>query len=139
MRRSGFALLELLFVLALLGVFALLATRLFYASINTMHGAARTGESAARFDSAMAVMRDDIFLSDSTEMPDSNSLVIHRAGADTIRWQTTGTDIERTADNATRHWNVEQKIELHQQGKIVLIQPATGGELAMASALEISK
>jgi len=139
MKRSGFAILELLFVLALLGVFALLATQLFRASINVMHNAARTGESAMRFDSAMAVMRDDIFLSASTEMPDSNSLVVHRPDGSIVRWQTAGTEIQRTSGDTIRQWNVDQKIQLRQQGQIVLLQPATGAELAMASALEIGK
>jgi hypothetical protein len=87
----------------------------------------------------MAVMREDIFLSDSTEMSNSNSLVVHQADGGVIRWQAEDSEIQRISGDAQRSWDVGQKIQLHQQGKIILVQPATGGELAMAGALEIGK
>lgn len=139
MKRSGYMILEMLCVLGLLGVFGLISSRLFQSTVTVWHGAAAAGESAMRFDSAMAVMREDVFLSDSTEMPDSNSLVVHQADDNVIRWQAEGSDIQRISGDAQRSWSVGQKIQLRQQGKIVLVQPVTGGELAIASALEIGK
>jgi prepilin-type N-terminal cleavage/methylation domain-containing protein len=139
MKRSGFTVTELLFVLLLLGVFALMGTRLFYASVGIMQGAAKITESAMRFDSAMAAMQHDVFLSDSTEMLSPNSLTVHRTNGSPVQWQASGTDIERTAGDAQQHWNIGQKIDIRLQGQIVLIHPAIGGELAMASALEITK
>jgi prepilin-type N-terminal cleavage/methylation domain-containing protein len=139
MNRRAFALLELLFVLALLGVFALMATRLFYASVAVMRTAALSTESAMRFDSAMAAMRHDVFLSDSIQMLNPDSLEVHRPGGAVIQWETTGNELDRTADNTHHHWDVGQKIELRLQGNILLVRPSVGGELAMASALEIAK
>lgn len=139
MKRSGYMMLELMCVLGLLGVFALISSRLFQSTVTVWHGAAAAGDSAMRFDSAMSVMREDIFLSDSTEMSSSNSLVVHRADSGVIRWQANGSEIQRTSSDAQRSWNVGQKINLRQHGKIVLVQPVTGGELAMASTLEIGK
>ena len=139
MKRSGYMLLELMCVLGLLGVFALISSHLFKSTITVWHGAAVAGDSAMRFDSAMAVMREDVFLSDSTEMPDSNSLVVHQADGGVIRWQAEGSEIQRTSGAAQRSWNVGQNILLRQQGKIVLVQPVTGGELAIASTLEMGK
>ena len=139
MKRSGYMILEMMCVLGLLSVFALISSHLFQSTVTVWHGAAAAGDSAMRFDSAVDVMREDVFLSDSTEMPDSNSLVIHRADGGVIRWQAGGSDIRRISGDAQRNWNVGQKIQLRQQGKIVLVQPVTGGELAIASALEIGK
>jgi prepilin-type N-terminal cleavage/methylation domain-containing protein len=139
MKRSGFTVTELLFVLLLLGVFALMGTRLFYASVGVMQGAAKITESAMRFDSAMAAMQHDVFLSDSTEMLSPNSLTVHQPGGPAIQWQTAGAEIQRTAGDTHQQWNVGQKIDIRLQGQIVLIHPAIGGELAMASALEITK
>jgi hypothetical protein len=103
------------------------------------HGAAATSDSAVRFDSAMAVMRDDVFLSDSIEASNSNRLIVHRPDGGIVRWQAEGSEIQRISGDAQRSWNVGQKIQLRQEGKIVLVQPAVGGELAMASALEIGR
>jgi hypothetical protein len=68
-----------------------------------------------------------------------NSLTVHRTSGSPVQWQASGTDLQRTADNAQQHWNVGQKIDIRLQGQIVLIHPAIGGQLAMASALEITK
>lgn len=102
-RRRGFMLLTMLVVLILLGVGALLASRLFLASLRTTAAAQETHTRAVRFDGMLRQLRQDVWSAGRIDSVDTQTFdLITSAG--TVQWRF-GADaaITRTALEEPAH------------------------------------
>jgi prepilin-type N-terminal cleavage/methylation domain-containing protein len=105
--RRAFTIPELLFALGILGVFALTATQLFYATMRVSRNSAEHMDAAASFDSAVAALRADAWSAGEIATPNDN---IAKLG--NITWTISGTTLMRDADNGVdggatpRRWEV---------------------------------
>jgi type II secretory pathway pseudopilin PulG len=140
-RNQGYLIIEVLIVLMLLGVFALVATRLFYASMKVITASSSGTDPAMRFDTAIAALRQDLSTADSSEMPDAKTLVIHAPGNQIVRWQADGThELSRESMGQQRRWDVAAPVEFHRDGSIVLVRPIDNptAEIAMIGRRDVS-
>jgi hypothetical protein len=79
---------EMLGALILLTAFALIASRLFYASMRTIDQAGRAQATMTQFDSLLGALRQDVWGARSIEVgPDQRTLVLSGSQEDAeVRW-----------------------------------------------------
>jgi type II secretory pathway pseudopilin PulG len=101
--RGGFTLLSMLAVLFLLGVGALLATRLFASSMRVTASSQDTHTRALRFDNMLDRLRQDVWSASAIEPVDAQTIDLRHAGS-VIRWQVhSDATVTRTAPNEPQH------------------------------------
>ena len=135
--RRGFLMIELMFTLMLLGIFALVATQLFHASFHVLSGSGLEGEAATRFDLAANMLRVDVAMSASSNMSDSQTLVLHESDGSEVKWSVNGkTTLLRQSSGQQRVWDIDQPIVIHKDGTVTLMGTANdvAGQVAMVSA-----
>ena len=84
--RRGFTLLMLLLVLSMLGVGALLATRLFQVALRTTVATQDAHTRALRFDNMLNQLRRDVWSAGGIKAVDAQTLDLQHAGS-AVRWQ----------------------------------------------------
>jgi Tfp pilus assembly protein PilX len=83
--RRGYALVEILFVLGLLTIFAVVATRLFGSTVRVMHAAAEQQNTTSALDSALRALRRDVWNASSVAATDAHTLRIAQA-EQSVEW-----------------------------------------------------
>lgn len=118
MRSSrGFALWIMMVALVVLGVFALLSSRLFAASLRSIHRAQEAHTRQLRFDGMMRILREDVWaarevrkegvsLVIAADLPinwqvSADGTVVRRQGGGEIKWQGVGGQSAFTVQNGT--------------------------------------
>jgi len=77
---------EILVALGLLTVFALLATRLFVASMRTIDQSSQRIDTLIRFDGMMRALRADVWSATAIDRVTENTLIVKTGDAGTVRW-----------------------------------------------------
>ena len=137
-RPAAFTVPELLFALGILGVFALAATQLFYATMRVSRNSAEQMDAAGSFDSAVAALRADAWAAREIATPSENT-----AKLDKVTWTISDTTLMRDAggdgDGATlRRWEIPPGATFSgEPAAIVFRVPRTkserGGDIQMVS------
>jgi Tfp pilus assembly protein PilX len=83
--RTGYSLTEILFVLGLLTIFAVVATRLFGSTVRIMYASADEQNTTSALDSAMRALRGDAWNASTLATPDPHSLRIAQA-EQSVEW-----------------------------------------------------
>jgi prepilin-type N-terminal cleavage/methylation domain-containing protein len=85
-RRCGFLMIEIMVALALLAVFALIASRLFTASIRVIGRSSQQIDAMVRFDGMMRALRADVWSAERIEEVADGSLRLRSPVAGDVRW-----------------------------------------------------
>lgn len=134
-RRRAFTMPELLLALGILGVFALAATQLFYATMRVSRNAAEQQDAAGSLDSAVATLRADVWSAGEIATPDAST-----ANVGTVTWRIKDSALTRDAgdDAAPKRWDIPPGATFSaERAAIVLHVPRTkserGGDVRMIS------
>lgn len=101
--RRGFTLLSMLAVLVLTGAGALLATRLFAASMRVTASSQDTHTRTLRFDNMLDLLRQDVWGASAIEPVDAQTLDLRHARS-SVRWQIqANATVTRTAPGEPPH------------------------------------
>jgi hypothetical protein len=129
--RHGYLLVEVIFWIALLTTFAVVADHLFVRTFRVIHDADAQTESATRFDAAMQQLRADVGNARAAETTEANALFVHASTGD-VRWSSDGKrSISRIAGEATSSWDIGEPIAFAMDGQIVLVR-SNAGDLPLA-------
>lgn len=85
-RHPGFLLIEIIIAMALLTVFALLATRLFVSSMRSIEQSGEQINLVIRFDGMLRALRGDIWSGTSIGRVTHNALIVQTRDAGDVRW-----------------------------------------------------
>jgi type II secretory pathway pseudopilin PulG len=138
--RAGFWLLELLFVIGLLAIVALIATKLFGATIRLGHDTAEAQNHAATLESLITAIRSDMWGAAKFETADEGRTVtLNLPGERTIAWSIADETITRTEkDGPPRRWAIAKGTIFAADGSLLVLRlPADGGEARFASEREL--
>jgi len=114
----GYSLIEMLVVIALLGVFLLIASRLYVATVQTQKQAVTLEHRVHQLRDLTDHLEHDVWSADQVEVQPSGIRVTPGEGQP-VRWsvrptQDNGTDaawrVERVQGGATRGWDLKGKI-----------------------------
>jgi hypothetical protein len=136
-RRRGFTLMTMLAVLLLLGVGALLATKLFLASMRTTAAAQETHTRIVRFEGMIRHLRQDVWGAGAITAADASSLEL-RNGELALLWhiQPDGTITRTTAGEPVHRWALAPAVMRFEPGAAGLYlhisEDRTGHEQAIA-------
>lgn len=83
--RPGLILIEMLFVVGLLAIFALVATQVLATSLRVSGQIERTQARVSQFDQAMALLRSDVWRAASVEA-DGRSATVHWPDGRSVVW-----------------------------------------------------
>jgi prepilin-type N-terminal cleavage/methylation domain-containing protein len=125
-RRSGMTIVELLLAIGVLGVFALAATQLFYATFRISHATAQQQDAAGSFDSALSVLRGDAWTATEITAPDPKTAKLGK-----VTWTIHETTLTRDAGDGShpRTWPMPKGLTFASDGvSLVLHVPAARGE-----------
>jgi hypothetical protein len=86
-RYSAFTVLEMLLVLSLMMTISLLATRLFRSTLHLTRHAGEAAAIIARFDSALDVLRADVWSASAIDTPDARSVRLAHPDGAVITWR----------------------------------------------------
>jgi type II secretory pathway pseudopilin PulG len=111
--RRGYFLFEMMLVLAVLGVFAIVASKLLITSMNASIDAQRRVETAERFDLAMNQLRADVWSAKDIEA-DGLSTTLHQPDGRKVIWRIEPADpfdAAPVAPNSARMVNISRHTE----------------------------
>jgi type II secretory pathway pseudopilin PulG len=135
----GFALLEALFVIGLLGFVALVGGQIFITINQTTQRAAQRQMSQMRFDQAIRALREDIWNASQCSLRDSHTLQL-QLGEKQVIW-TTEKSMKRTAGDQIEAWE-ELQSDLHFEVKgntVTVVQdPAPGDSGGRVTLLNVA-
>lgn len=123
MKRRGFAFIEMLYVLAIMPIFMLIATQLYWAVMKTADATQRELSARATFDAASNQIWRDLFA--ASELRQENAgriLILTRSGAH-IYWENGTKGVVRIAADR-REFALPYNLHLHigAQGSDVTLQ-----------------
>jgi Tfp pilus assembly protein PilV len=120
-RSGGFALIQVLFALMLLGAFALAATHVFRMSVLTTESSARGHERSLRVEQSLHTMRSDVWQADSVDTVEP--MLLRLTGLDgVVEWKTQGEgELMRTTGKDVRKWTTLD-LRFERQGSAVLVK-----------------
>jgi type II secretory pathway pseudopilin PulG len=105
--RRGFYMLEMLFVLTLLGTVAYAGEKLFESTLRAGQAAARAQNDANSFDTAVATLRADTWAAGIIESSDPKHATLKLPGERAIAWSLEGDSLTRTeANQPPRRWTI---------------------------------
>jgi type II secretory pathway pseudopilin PulG len=139
-RRAGFWLIELLFVLGLLGIVAILATKLFTATIRLGQDATQAQNHAATLDSISAVLRSDLWAAAKFEVAADGRRATIAGGKEEVTWSIDGETMTRLEkDSPTpRRWSIAKETTFDADGAMLVLRlPAGGGEARFVRQTQI--
>lgn len=110
-KHGGFSLLECTMAIALLIVFAALASQVLMAVIHTTRRASVADVSGGRFDIALARLRADAWGAGKLEVIDESTLRFTTPGSATVEWTSDEAGLHRTvspgtADASSEAWDI---------------------------------
>ena len=110
--RRGMVMIEMLMVIILLSTFALVATRLFSASMRVIDEAPAAHDAVSRFEQVARVLRTDVWGASRIEVSAGGSLLTARAGAaPPSQWQfdEDGLITRSRPGELPRHWRLDSQ------------------------------
>ncbi len=107
MRQRAFSLIELVILLALLGVFMLVGSRLFAHSMGLSRDAAAHERTVARVDHLLRELRRDVWSARSIDIDEDQTVRLEQPGDGSVRWS-----VQTTDDGATVQRNDERAITI---------------------------
>jgi type II secretory pathway pseudopilin PulG len=122
----GFTISELLIAIGILGIFGLVATQVFYSSFRVSRTTAEKQDAAGSFDSAVSVLRSDVWTAPEIAAPDPGTAKLGK-----VTWTIKDTTLTRdTGDGARpRTWPMPKGTSFAADGaSLVLRVPAATGE-----------
>lgn len=109
-RKRAFTMIEMLFVLGLLGVITLAGGRLFVTAMKTTHSAAQAQNRAARFDSAVSALRRDVWSAQKVTVASDGAVTINGSHNSATTWTSkSGALIRHVNGGHDQTWNIEAK------------------------------
>ena len=112
---------EMLFILVMLGVAGLMSARLFTASMRVIGSAPLAQDRSARVDRMSGILRKDVWNASKINCAPDAVMLIHPDGS-TIRWRFTREGATRAADGAReQRWSIEP-IALESTGAMLRLR-----------------
>jgi prepilin-type N-terminal cleavage/methylation domain-containing protein len=133
--RRAFTLTELLFTLALMGIAAVLSTRLFTGSIRVIHSAPQTQNHYAAIDRISASLRQDIWGASNIENPDAQTIVLIQPDRSQIKWTFDGDSVKRIASDHEHRWPMLTPLSVARDAAQVIVKTQSGDQLRFTSQL----
>jgi len=131
--HRGFLMIELLFVLGMLGVFALITTRLFYSSFGILNRSGSAQRDAMRFANATAALRRDVNDCDQAKVISAGELDMTDVDGSSLRWTAAADGLLRTSATDQRHWTLGEPVSFAGRGELVLLCSGKAGDATAAS------
>ncbi len=137
-RAKAFILFEMMFVLALLAVFGLVAVKLMVLSLNVPRQAADRHNRVLRFDSLVTRLREDAWAARSMSSPDDRTLRVEFDNGPAVTWKVSDEKVERTAENSkSQKWELDEKVTFNVQPPVISLnvkeRPSEQGTLRIVS------
>jgi len=132
--RRGYLIVEMLFWLGLLTVFAFVAGHLFVRTFRVIHDSGQQVEDETRFDTAVRQLRRDVAQAKGMDVQGQQTLVVHRPAGD-VQWRSDGNGISRSSSGDVLTWQVGQPVQFAIDGQVVLVRTNPGdgaSDLAIA-------
>ena len=141
-RPRAFTLIELLVTLILLGVFFMLAGRLFHATFKLAQNVTQAQDAAASFNYAVSVLRNDIFRARAVDVADQRTLTLTLDEGRRIVWTIDRTTASRGDGDRVCHWPIPPGATLNTDGPDVILTIAaskttSGGEVRMTNEIQL--
>jgi type II secretory pathway pseudopilin PulG len=140
----GFTMVEMLFLLIMLGVFALAASKLFYVNITAARKTAEAQNAIASFEAGLSAMRADVWNAREIAEPGSNVIEVTTPKL-TVMWTIEGDQLVRQEDTGdVRKWTAPPGLTIAAaKSRVVVRSPAgresRGGEAWLASRNLLTK
>ena len=135
----GFTLTEMLFVLMLMGVASVLATRLFTGSMRVIRTAPLSQDRLAAIDRATASLRQDVWAATRMDVPDAHTLVLTTPDQTQVRWSLANDAITRIAGGHQQHWPAKIQLRVERQGDQIVLKGPDDDELRFTSQMVAMK
>jgi prepilin-type N-terminal cleavage/methylation domain-containing protein len=135
--RNGYSLLEVMFVIGVLGFVALVATQIFVNVNQTTLKTVQRQTAQMRFDQAVRRLRVDVWNAAKCTLQNPQQLQIF-AGNKSVNW-TVGSTINRQADSEVNTWDeLQSNFHFEAKGDVVTIvqDPVAGDSGGRVSLLE---
>jgi len=125
-RRRGFLIIEILVTIGLLVFVFAAAGQLFRACILASYDSGNAANQSSRLDSALQILRRDVWQSATMQVADPQSLELSTADDQKISWRIGDEAIVRTGPDAKiTRWNgIKLKLQFAQDGPTLLISHA---------------
>ena len=141
MNRRGFMLIEILVALALLGVFALLATALFRGSMRATSEAPMRQDQMTRVAGLLDRIRDDAWRAGAMTVSGERTLVLDGGSDAEIRWEQPehGVVTRSAAGEEPMRWQaVPGGLRFERRGSLTLARLDDGDEIVLQNFLELA-
>jgi hypothetical protein len=130
-RRPGFALIDVVTSLAVLGSLAIIGTRLFQTGLRLTHQSVAAEETTIRFRSAVGSLRADIWNAKEFTLRESHLLHVVGASGNSVDWTIGGNDLVRSENGEQRRWaGVAEGCAFEVDGFSVVLDSVIRGETA---------
>lgn len=111
-RRTGYSLIEMVVVIMLLGVFMVMASRLFMQCFSINNEAIRAGDAIVQTERIVHLLRADVWGASSLQCDDRDEVMIEMSDGSTVRWALgVTTDDDQTQTELTRTVNQDGHVE----------------------------
>jgi hypothetical protein len=142
-RRHGFALIDIITSLAVLGSLAVVGTQLFRTGLRLSQESVAAEESTIRMCSAIGAFRADVWNAKELGSKDSHSLQIAGADGNSMDWIIDGNDLVRSENGLQRRWiGVGEGCAFEADGPSVILRSVIRGETAqlrVVSQLQLAR
>ncbi len=125
----------MLFVLAIMGVASLLATRLFTGSMRVIRTAPVAQDHFSAVDRLTASLRRDVWSASAIESPDAHSLLLTEPEHATVRWQFEPSGVVRSVSDVDQRWPLDVELSIECKGETAMLKSPDGDELRFISQL----
>jgi prepilin-type N-terminal cleavage/methylation domain-containing protein len=103
-RRHAFTIIEMLAVLILLSALALVATKLFTATIRLTASSANARDTMISTEAALSVLRGDVWSARRIETPDARTAKLTLDDDRIVSWTISNDRLTRRLGDFERHW-----------------------------------
>ena len=128
-RQHAFTLVEILFVLSMMGVAFLLEAQLFQISVRTVAAAPAAMNQQTSLERMAASLRQDVWSAAGIEIPDRRTLILHLPDNTTCRWLFGDSEASRLIDAAdpasAQRWDISLPLGVERQGAAVGLRSAS--------------
>ena len=131
----GFTVTEMLFTLAIMGVSAILVTRLFTGSMHVINSAPQSQNHFAAIDRMSASVRRDTWGATNIAAPDTQTLVLSQSNGGKVTWHFAGDSVSRSDSEGEQHWPMDVSLSAAREGSQVVLKSRTNDELRFTSQM----
>lgn len=111
-RTAGYSLIEIVFVLTLLAIFAAIANKLFVLSFFVKNDALYAGQSIAQNDAVIRLLRTDVWSASAIGSDSPDQAMIQMSDGSVIRWKLHVTTIDDETESHLMRTEIRDGVEI---------------------------